>query len=324
MKKVVAPLLATLLLFGAQPYAAAVEQAVADTSSTLVGSRAASLYGLLPTAKAKPKWSLTEDAVDLGLRGVSPHVTKPPLGDRLWRSDAVPTGTGASLCDATGSCVQESFTTGAVGPVSDYTIAKAPSGWRAYFKKVDGATQGVYSAPCTTVDCLSFGTPTLTSSEMVVSRETRAWGVPDPVKLPDGRIRIYIVESPVSGGCTEKVASYISADGITFKKEKGWRLSGGFVDTEVLRAKNGNWVMIVADGPGCGSDKGSQKPQQLFTTTSLNGLKWTTPKALTGTDVGRLDPTGYEVSKNVFRIYYASGSITDNNYTIERATLRFK
>jgi hypothetical protein len=324
MKNVVAPLLAALLLFGAQPYAAAAKQAVAETSSTLVGSRAAGLHILLPAAKAKPKWSLTEDAVDLGLSGVSPHVAKTTLGDRLWRSDTVPTGTGASLCDATGSCVQESFATGAVGPVSDYTIAKAPSGWRAYFKKIDGATQGVYSAPCTTVDCLSFGTPTLTSSGMVVSRETRAWGVPDPVKLPDGRIRIYIVESPVSGGCTEKVASYISADGITFKKEKGWRLSGGFVDTEVLRAKNGNWVMIVADGPGCGSDKGSQKPQQLFTTTSLNGLKWTTPKALTGTDVGRLDPTGYEVSKNVFRIYYASGSITDNNYTIERATLRFK
>jgi len=38
----------------------------------------------------------------------------------------------------------------------------------------------------------------------------------------------------------------------------------------------------------------------------------------------RLDPTGYEISPNVFRIYYASGSITDNNYTIERATLRFK
>lgn len=324
MKRVVAPLLTALLLFSAQPYAAAAKQAVAETSSTLVGSRAAGSHVLLPAAKAKPKWSLTEDAVDLGLSGVSPHVAKTTLGDRLWRSDDVPTGTGASLCDATGSCVQESFATGAVGPVSDYTIAKAPSGWRAYFKKIDGATQGVYSAPCTTVDCLSFGTPTLTSSGMVVSRETRSWGVPDPVKLPDGRIRIYIVESPVSGGCTEKVASYISADGITFKKEKGWRLSGGFVDTEVLRAKNGNWVMIVADGPGCGSDKGSQKPQQLFTTTSLNGLKWTTPKALTGTDVGRLDPTGYEVSKNVFRIYYASGSITDNNYTIERATLRFK
>ena len=187
-------------------------------------------------------------------------------------------------------------------------------------------TQGVYSAPCTTDECLSFGTATITSSMMVVPQATRAWGVPDPVRLPDGRIRIYIVESPAStsGSCPEKVASYISADGITFTKEKGWRLTGGFVDTEVLRAKNNNWVMIMADGPGCGGTKGSQKPQQLYITTSKNGLKWTTPKVLTGVDVGRLDPTGYEISPNVFRIYYASGSITDNSYTIERATLRFK
>jgi hypothetical protein len=161
---------------------------------------------------------------------------------------------------------------------------------------------------------------------MVVPQATRAWGVPDPVRLPDGRIRIYIVESPAStsGSCPEKVASYISADGVSFTKEKGWRLTGGFVDTEVLRAKKNKWVMIVADGPGCGGTKESPKPQQLYITTSKNGLKWTTPKVLTGVDAGRLDPTGYEISPNVFRIYYASGSITDNNYTIERATLRFK
>ena len=283
--------------------------------------------GALPAAKPK-KWTLTEDAVTLGLSGVSPHVMKTPSGDRLWRSDQVPTGTAVTVCDAAGVCTAESLSTGTTGPVSDYTIARTRSGWRAFFKKVDMAsqTQGVYSAPCTTDECLSFGTATLTSSGMVVPQATRAWGVPDPVRLPDGRIRIYIVESPAStsGSCPEKVASYISADGITFTKEKGWRLTGGFVDTEVLRAKKNKWVMIVADGPGCGGSKESPKPQQLYITTSKNGLKWTTPKVLTGVDAGRLDPTGYEISPNVFRIYYASGSITDNNYTIKRATLRFK
>ena len=283
--------------------------------------------GALPAAKPK-KWTLTEDAVSLGLSGVSPHVTKTPSGDRLWRSDQVPTGTAVTMCDGAGVCTAESLSTGTTGPVSDYTIARTRSGWRAFFKKVDMAsqTQGVYSAPCTTDECLSFGTATLTSSMMVVPQATRAWGVPDPVRLPDGRIRIYIVESPAStsGSCPEKVASYISADGIAFTKEKGWRLTGGFVDTEVLRAKKNKWVMIVADGPGCGGSKESPKPQQLYITTSKNGLKWTTPKVLTGVDAGRLDPTGYEISPNVFRIYYASGSITDNNYTIERATLRFK
>jgi hypothetical protein len=316
---VLASLLLSLLLVTGAPASAGSAPTKRDSLDVRTGA--------FPAAKAK-KWTLTEDAVSIGLSGVSPHVMKTPSGDRLWRSDQVPTGTAVTVCDAAGVCTAESLSTGTTGPVSDYTIARTRTGWRAYFKKVDMAsqTQGVYSAPCTTDECLSFGTATLTSSMMLVPQATRAWGVPDPVRLSDGRIRIYIVESPVStsGRCLEKVASYISADGVTFTKEKGWRLSGGFVDTEVLRAKKNNWVMIVADGPGCGGTKESPKPQQLYITTSKKGLKWTTPKALTGVDVGRLDPTGYEISPNVFRIYYASGSITDNNYTIERATLRFK
>lgn len=276
-------------------------------------------------ASAK-SWSISDDAVDLGLNGVSPHVMKTKLGDRLWRSDMVPTGTAVTMCDNTGKCVSESFSTGSAGPVSDFTVAKAKSGWRAYFKSTDSTSQKIYSAACTTEDCLSFGTPVLTSSEMSVSKETKAWGVPDAVTLPDGRVRIYIVESDTSmkTSCPENVASYISSDGISFTKEKGWRLTGGYVDTEVLSTKKNNWVMIVADGPGCGGSKGSMKPQQLYITTSKNGLKWAKPKVLTRTDAGRLDPTGYEIGKNTYRIYYASGSIADNNYKLKRATLRLK
>ena len=279
--------------------------------------------GLSANAKS---WAFSDDAVDLGINGVSPHVIKTPSGDRLWRSDMVPTGTAATLCDNSGKCVSENFSTGTAGPVSDFTVAKAKSGWRAYFKSTDSTSQKIYSAPCVTADCLSFGTPVLTSSEMSVSKETKAWGVPDAVTLPDGRVRIYIVESEISlkTSCPEKVASYISTDGITFEKEKGWRLTGGYVDTEVLSTKKNNWLMIVADGPGCGASKGAMKPQQLYITTSKNGLKWTKPKQLTGTDAGRLDPTGYATGKNTYRIYYASGSFADNNYKIKRATLRLK
>lgn len=292
------------------------------TSLLILGFGLTFSIGQVVPANAS-KWKLSDDKVDLGLSGVSPHVIKTSTGDLLFRSDQLPTGTGASLCDDSGNCVEETFSSSV--PVSDYTVAKAKSGWRAYFKKIDGSNQGVYSAPCTTSDCLSYGSATLTSSEMVVPKETKAWGVPDAVTLPNGKVRIYIVESPNLGlSCPEKVASYISDDGISFTKEKGWRLQGGYVDTEVLRVKNKDWVMIVADGPGCGGTKGSQKPQQLYVTTSKDGLKWAKPKVLTGTDTGRLDPTGYETKKNTFRIYYASGSITTNNYEIKRATLSLK
>lgn len=274
---------------------------------------------------AAPKWKFTEDNVSLGLNGVSPHVEKTPAGDRVFRSDMVPTGTAVTMCDSAGNCTSESFSTGSTGPISDFTVAKAKSGMRAYFKKTDATNQGIYSAPCLTADCLTFGTPVLTSTDMQISKDQRAWGVPDPVTLQDGRVRIYIVEKgPSVGSCPEALASYISTDGISFKKEKGWRLTGGFVDSEVLRVKKNNWVMIVADGPGCGGNKSSPKPQQLFITTSKDGLKWAKPKALTSSSVGRLDPTGYEMKKNTFRIYYASGLFTDPNYSIRRATLTLK
>jgi hypothetical protein len=296
--------------------------AFAIATTALVG---AILMAPAQAAFAK-SWSFSEDSVSLGLKGVSPHVQKTSKGDRLWRSDMVPTGTAVTICDSSGNCTQETFSTGSAGPVSDYTIAKAPSGWRAYFKSTDPSSQRILSAPCTTDDCLSFGTPVLTSSEMVVPKEQKAWGVPDAVTLPDGRVRIYIVESDMSArtSCPENVASYISSDGISFTKEPGWRLTGGFVDSEILSTKKKKWVMIVADGPGCGGSKESRKPQQLFITTSKDGLKWAKPKVLTKTDSGRLDPTGYELKKDTYRIYYASGSITDNNYSIKRATLRLK
>jgi hypothetical protein len=145
-----------------------------------------------------------------------------------------------------------------------------------------------------------------------------AWGVPDSVVTPDGQVRIYVVESPVDGQCTEKIASYISADGVTFTKEAGWRFEGGYVDPKVLRAKSGDWVMITSNGPGCGN-----MMQQLFVTTSTDGLSWSTPQAVTQNDKRRLDPTGYEVSPNVFRIYYSyNATAIGDNYTLKRGTLQ--
>jgi hypothetical protein len=266
------------------------------------------------------------------MNGASPHVEKTASGDRVFRSDMVPSGTAVSMCTDAGTCSSETLTVSGGGGVSDYTVAVTTSGPRAYFKRVNPATnkQAVYSAACNTSDCLSFGTATLTSTLMEVAKDTKAWGVPDAVRLPDGRIRIYIVEKEDSatkgGSCPEKIASYISGDGVSFSKEPGWRLEGGYVDSEILRAKDGEWVMIMADGPGCTTSTGASKVQQLFVSTSSDGLTWAKPQVLTKTDIGRLDPTGYEVSPNVFRIYYAaggSGAFDPNTvYSIKRATMR--
>jgi hypothetical protein len=276
------------------------------------------------STSAVVEWELIDDMVALGMNGVSPHVEKTATGDRVWRSDG-PAGTEVSMCNDAGTCTAETLSTAGGGPVNDFAVAQTANGMRAYFKRVDpqANTQAVYSAPCLTANCLSIGTATLTSPAMQVSKDVRAWGVPDPVRLPDGRVRIYLVESPdTSATCTEKIASYISDDGISFTRESGWRFEGGFVDSEVLRAKTGEWIMILADGPGCPAG-GSRKLQQLYVSSSNDGLTWSRPQVLTDATQGRLDPTGYETSTNVFRIYYSMGG-ANNSYSIKRATLRIK
>ncbi len=276
----------------------------------------------LHSASALVEWALAEDAVALNITGVSPHVERTGNVDRLWYPGGL-AGTAVADCNDAGACNSVSIT-GRLG--SDFTAITLPNGTRrAYFVEIspNAGTKSVSSAACLTIACTSVGTSTVAAADLVVSQTVKAWGVPDAVVTPDGKVRLYVVESPtLNSSCPEKVASYLSSDGISFTKEAGWRLEGGYVDTEVLRAKDGDWVMVMADGPGCGDGV-----QKLYTSTSNNGLTWATPQKISGSDLRRLDPTGYEVSTNVFRIYYATavaGALGDVTYTIKRGTISIK
>jgi len=279
-------------------------------------------FAQVPTAGAVVEWGLTEDAVSLGLTGVSPHVERTGNADRLWYPGGL-AGTAVADCTDAGACTSVPVT-GRLG--SDFTAITLPNGTRrAYFVEIspNAGTKSVSSAACSTAACTAVGTSTVAAAELVVSQNVKAWGVPDAVVTPDGKVRLYVVESPVEGNCTEKLASYISSDGITFTKEAGWRLENGIsVDPEILRAKTGEWLMVLADGPGCGD-----RVQKLYMSTSNDGLTWATPQKISGSDLRRLDPTGYEVSANVFRVYYATavaGVLGDVTYTIKRGTIAIK
>ena len=281
-------------------------------------------FAQAPTASAVVEWGLAEDAVSLGLTGVSPHVERTGNADRLWYPGGL-AGTAVADCNDAGACTSVSIT-GRLG--TDFTAITLPNGTRrAYFVEISmtpGAnTKSVSSAPCLTAACTGVGTSTVAAAALVVSQNEKAWGVPDAVVTPDGKVRLYVVESPtLDSNCPEKVASYISSDGISFTKEAGWRLEGGYVDTEVLRAKDGDWVMVMADGPGCGD-----RVQKLYMSTSNDGLTWAKPQKISGSDLRRLDPTGYEISTNVFRVYYATataGVMGDVTYTIKRGTIAIK
>ena len=279
-------------------------------------------FAQVPTAGAVVEWGLTEDAVSLGLTGVSPHVERTGNADRLWYPGGL-AGTAVADCTDAGACTSVPVT-GRLG--SDFTAITLPNGTRrAYFVEIspNAGTKSVSSAACSTAACTAVGTSTVAAAELIVSQNVKAWGVPDAVVTPDGKVRLYVVESPVEGNCTEKLASYISSDGITFTKEAGWRLENGIsVDPEILRAKTGEWLMVLADGPGCGD-----RVQKLYMSTSNDGLTWATPQKISGSDLRRLDPTGYEVSANVFRVYYATavaGALGDVTYTIKRGTIAIK
>ena len=293
----------------------------------LIGFAVATMLAIsftpLHTASALVEWALAEEAVSLGLTGVSPHVERTGNADRLWYPSLA--GTIVSDCTDAGACTSVPVT-GRLG--TDFTAITLPNGTRrAYFVEMSmtpGAnTKSVSSAPCLTAACTGVGTSTVAAAALVVSQNEKAWGVPDAVVTPDGKVRLYVVESPtIDSYCPEKVASYISSDGISFTKEAGWRLEGGYVDTEVLRAKDGDWVMVMADGPGCGD-----RVQKLYMSTSNDGLTWAKPQKISGSDLRRLDPTGYEISTNVFRVYYATataGVMGDVTYTIKRGTISIK
>ncbi len=287
-----------------------------------VATMLAFAFAPLHTANALVEWALAEDAVALNITGVSPHVERTGNADRLWYPGGL-AGTAVADCNDAGACTSVSIT-GRLG--SDFTAITLPNGTRrAYFVEIspNAGTKSVSSAACLTTACTAVGISTTAAAELVVSQTIKAWGVPDAVVTPDGKVRLYVVESPtLNSSCSEKVASYVSSDGISFTKEAGWRLEGGYVDTEVLRAKNGDWLMVLADGPGCGDGV-----QKLYTSTSNDGLTWATPQKISGSDLSRLDPTGYEVSTNVFRIYYATapaGQGVNATYTIKRGTISIK
>ena len=106
-------------------------------------------FAQVPTAGAVVEWGLTEDAVSLGLTGVSPHVERTGNADRLWYPGGL-AGTAVADCSDAGACTSVSIT-GRLG--TDFTAITLPNGTRrAYFVEISmtpGAnTKSVSSAPC--------------------------------------------------------------------------------------------------------------------------------------------------------------------------------
>jgi len=289
------------------------------SSSFLMNTASADLSG--------GTWTLTTESVTLNLRGVSPFVEKTAAGlDRIWFAspDALPDPVMVVDCNESGSCARQTL---ASRFGSDATFVTLKDGTRKVFFVEMGPGGKKIRFATVTGNTLAHGSVSdLNVAGSSVPQNERAWGVPDSVVLPDGRVRVYWVladQATAKPGLPESVVSATSTDATatSFVRDPGTRLTGGYVDTDILRAVDGDWVMMVSTGPGAGT-------QYLYMATSKDGLSWDVlPNPISTNSESALDPTGYETGTNTWRIYYASaapGRRTDENYILKRATLSWK
>ena len=202
-------------------------------------------------------WTLTTESVSLNLAGVSPFVEKTSAGlDRIWfpGAAALPDPVMVVDCTETGICTRQSL---ASRFGSDTTIVTLKDGTRkAFFVEMGPAGKKIRFATITG-NTLAHGEVTdLNVAGASVSQNEMAWGVPDAVLLPDGRVRVYwVLADQATGkpGLPESIVSATSTDATAsiFLRDPGTRLTGGYVDTKILRAKDGDWVKFV---PGTVTD----------------------------------------------------------------------
>ena len=335
----------------------------------------AAAAAVLLHAPAQASSFTISDQTPTNLSGVSPFVMQSEAqNDRVFYGGG-PGGWQMANCAPSGSCTSVGL------PFSfglDYTSVTLSDGSsRAYFVSMspDG-TKEITTAPVV----YGAGIPALgapTPLGLKSAPQQRAWGVPDSVVLPDGRVRLYWVDvdptatRPVSTSikptgkqraCAAKklgaaqlakiakgakptaaqvkkltacgvnlstvvginspevIVSATSTDatGTSFIKDAGNRFTGGFVDSDVIQAKSGDWIALVSTGPG-------QPPQRLYAATSTDGLTWSVvAKPLTADNVNVLDPTAYQTGPNSWRLYFSQSpkATPFENHTIIGATLR--
>ena len=249
------------------------------------------------------EWTFTADNVDFGISGVSPEAIDGSV--RLYV-----TAIGGIKVYTANDGLTFSEESGSFPSGSDPTLIILDNGtYRMYYVDInDEGVQEVWIA--TSTDGLNW-TRSSSGTGIKNTSGTGAWGVPDSVKLPDGRIRIYWVDMPSEDGeedVFEVIKSAISSDGITFTEESGFRTEDGYVDSYILKAEDGNWIGLFATTP----DE-SRLPQKIYVGTSTDGLTWTieSDPIITESGGNALDPTAVLLADGSYRVYYIATPGTD-------------
>jgi len=260
------------------------------------------------------EWTFTADNVDFGISGVSPEAIEGSV--RLYV-----TAIGGMRVFSASDGLTFSEESGSFPSGSDPTLIILDNGtYRMYYVDMnDEGTQEVWTAA--SPDGLNWTKESGTGITNTFGGG--AWGVPDSVKLPDGRIRIYWVDMPSEDGddVFEVIKSAISTDGITFTEESGFRTENGYVDSYILKAENGDWIGLFATTP-----EESRLPQKIYVGTSTDGLTWTIESDPIISESGGnvLDPTAVSLGDGSYRVYYiaTSGSDPSAGHFVKSGILR--
>ncbi len=255
---------------------------------------------------------------NMNLQGVSPHleiVDQTTL--RLFYSSMQAGGLAVDLCDYDLNCTRQ----GVVERIQDLTIVKTVDGTRrGYFVELNPNTKSkeIMSAVFSE-DGLSY---TNKISLGISDGGNMAWGVPDAVVIPDGRVRIYWVDE-ASGMAGEKILSATSktTQGIDFVKDSGYRFENGYVDFEVLKAEENNWVAVFSFSP----EQLPKTPQSIFYGISKDGLDWEfTGIPISPLDMSYLDPTGVLLENGNYLLAsaVAPNAMGDRDYILYKAILK--
>ena len=264
---------------------------------------------------SEPGWSLG-DIQSLGAAGVSPHLEQTSTGYRLsYAADG-----GLNVAD-----LSNTFTLtprGSMDRAADLTVITTASGTRrAYYVELNPETnfKEIFSADISD-DGLSLSNRVATGFS---DQGALAWGVPDAVRLPDGRVRLYWVEDPNQAVQADEIivsATSTDASGKTFQRDSGSRTTGGYVDFEVLKAEAGDWLAVMSSSP----ETIPARSQGIYVGTSDDGLTWSVqPDNLAPAQKSYLDPTGVAIAPNQWQLILSESEsiLGDRDYTLAHTTL---
>ena len=266
--------------------------------------------------KPEATWQLG-DIRSLNTSGVSPHIEASENGFKL----AYPAGGFTKIDDLSNGF--QLTNRGTIDRISDLTVVTSGDGVRrGYYVELNPSTneKEIFTAEISN-DWLTLSNPVSTG---FTDGGSMAWGVPDAVRLPNGKVRLYWVEDPPAGGREHRewIVSATSTDtkGTSFRMDPGQRTTGGYVDFEVLQAKTGDWIAVMSSTP----ETLPSQPQGIFVGTSKDGLGWDIrPENLAPKGMSYLDPTGVSISSNQWQLVMAesNNSLGDRDYTLVQTTL---